>query len=228
MKLFDKYKLPIWNYYQAVEKNDYRYCIILEDYGTLPDVTPENISDCKKVLEDARALFPKYSFNLKLIEKRIRAWDDFYFYLKNKSENAYNRSFAEYKMLLNIEMGSVVIDKHQFITSIAEVNYFNDIDLVAKIFPVVNVVFKSINELYDKLRTLLDYNELLKVRMFIIESLLYESEIENHDIMNEVTTVEMGLSKFNIQISIDIFTTSIVKYMLYRSQLYELVKKQKK
>ena len=211
-------KLPVWNYYQVIRERDLRYLIVSDDYGEIQNIDKADVEKLNQIWQEINYQFSKGSVHLQLIRLKTKTWECFLNYLTDISQQQkYHDSFADFKKEYDKQNSDVFLDNYSFLGLYGEKISTAVLD---KFYHLRDKKYKSFTDLYLELKTLLTFEELIFIRLYIVDY-LKQDEIE-FDLIDEKINIELTLS-----IHIDVFKVSINEYMKYKERAKNIINKEK-
>lgn len=211
-------RLPTWNYYEVIKQKDLRYLIVTDDYTNIPEIEKADAMRMSDIWNELNFQFGEGSINMNVLRLKNKAWECFTDYLIDpETQQNYHNAFAEFKKEFDKQNDDVYLDINSFMSIYMESISSQVID---KIYSLKDVKFKKFSDLYEKIRGMLTFDELIFIRLYLIEHL--RSEEFEFDLIDEKINIELTLG-----IKIDIFQDPISVYMKYRRKAKNMVNQEK-
>lgn len=196
--------LPIYQYHQVIKSGSLKYLYKLDNYDDVEVKESDNLQD---VWQNINYDFGQGTLNLKFQRLKLQCLESQLDYLINGKEVAYNKYFAQYKKELDKMFTSYTITERTLLY-LAKNGY--EEDTVIKLMPLLDISHETYFDLYREIKSLLDYEATLAIRMDLTDSLDYKPKKE-YDLMDDVAQLEIILKK-----DIDIMTCSVAKFYSYK------------
>jgi len=241
MKIYNHPDLcPIWNYMQVIRESDLRFLLVLDDYINMPDKQYSNevkkgwwiFKKTRKILnnhytdnelktawDNINYNFEEGTLDLSFEILKMECWEAYIKWRTDRMVQNYHRLFGKLKnkiegLYKNYKIGDQAI----------QCLIVNEIPvrIVMKLQKIHNQEFKAFSDLYIKLTNILEYEDLLMIRLYLSEAC--DFEVKHLGSFNdELTSIERILS-----IQIDPHKVSVSKYFSYRKKAQDIIKESRK
>jgi hypothetical protein len=240
--------LPIWNCYN-VQQKDLRYLLKLKSYDTLPepeiieilkegfnifnpfrkrhtvDIYNWTYEDLKSTWDELQYQLDANSIDLRQPLLKFTIWESYLDYLLTGSDNNLNKHYAVYrtdldKNITNVSLSNPVL--LEIATDLKRKKTKVSLWTLGVLATFADKTFQSFGDMYRELsNTLNNYDQLLHVRMYLIDGIKYELKKE-YNLMDEVADLE-----YLLKTKINVKKCSVSKYNAYKNKASELIKNQR-